>query len=263
MCFSAGQYVSRPAHGGRLHLISSTTRHVAGNSVDVVAGTRAAGRYPISCNATHPNPAASAPQSAHPLDPERRRLWCNTFSGCGTRFGTYHGCKGSWRYRAARMGLWSVLQSSAHNMVHSSLRYIWWTIAVARVIRLVKPSVFNPSYCTVTLAGLSRVRLQTPHPPSSKLSSLPLHPVDYPPQSKSHLSEPACETFRACTLKLLERLDVSAKGKMSGGNRLDWRRMKVVVEEAGADRLPWVAGMPSSSSATLFLILHFQTYWSL
>jgi ATP-dependent Lon protease len=115
-----------------------------------------------------------------------------------------------------------------------------------------KPSVFNPSYCTITLDGLSRVRLQTPYPPASKLSSLPLHPVDYPPQSKSSLSEPAGETFRACALKLLERLDMSAKSKGSGGNRVDWRRMKVVVEEAEVDRLPWVAGMPLSLSATPF-----------
>lgn len=144
-----------------------------------------------------------------------------------------------------------------------SSTHISWTIAVARIIRLVKPTVFNPSYCTVTLGGLSRVRLHTPHPPSSKLSSLPLHPVDYPPQSKSSLSEPAAETFRACALKFLEHLDVSPVSKTPGGNRVDWRRMRVVVEEADVDRLPWVAGMPSSSSAAPpFLIPHFQTYWS-
>ena len=105
-----------------------------------------------------------------------------------------------------------------------------------------KPSVFNPSYCTVTLGGLSRVRLHTPYPPSSKLTSLPLHPVDYPPQTKSALSEPAAETFRACALKFLERLDVSSKSKTPGGDRVDWRSMKVIVEEAEVDRLPWVAG---------------------
>lgn len=148
---------------------------------------------------------------------------------------------------------WGCGKSSFDNVAlnsHSSLPYIRWTIAVARVIRLMKPSVFNPSYCTITLDGLTRVRLQPPHPPSSKLSNLPLHPVDYPPQSKSSISEPAGETFRACALKFLDRLDVTAKSKMSGGNRVDWRRMRVVVEEAEVDRLPWVAGMPFSSSAT-------------
>lgn len=114
-----------------------------------------------------------------------------------------------------------------------------------------KPSVFSPSYCTVTLGGLSRVRLRTPYPPSSKLSGLPLHPVEYPPQSKSSLSEPAAEAFRACALKYLERLDASAQSKISAGNRADWRRMKAVVEETEVDRLPWVAGMPSSSAAPL------------
>lgn len=127
-----------------------------------------------------------------------------------------------------------------------------------------KPSVLNPSYCTVTLGGLSRVRLQTPYPPSSKLSSLPLHPVDYPPQNKSPPSEVAAETFRAHALKCLERLEASAKNKMSVGNRVDWRRMKVVVEEAEVDRLPWVAGVLSSSSPpSRSSLLHFQTYWPL
>lgn len=126
-------------------------------------------------------------------------------------------------------------------------------------MRLAKPSLFDPFHCTVTLGGLSRVRLQTPYPPSSKLSSLPLHPVNYPPQNKLSLSEPAAETFRACALKFLERSEAAPKNKMSVGNRVDWRRMTVVVEEAEIDRLPWVAGVPLPSSPTARSSLpHFQ-----
>ncbi|KAG9053926.1 hypothetical protein FS842_006739 [Serendipita sp. 407] len=46
----------------------------------------------------------------------------------------------------------------------------------ARITRFVRPTPLSPNVCIVTLAGVTRIRLEAPHPPSSKLHSLPPHP---------------------------------------------------------------------------------------
>jgi len=56
------------------------------------------------------------------------------------------------------------------------------------------------------------------------------------------IEEHAAEAFRTAAARLLDRLDAESKGK-GGRVGVDWRRLRSIVEDAEADRTPWVAGM--------------------
>ncbi|KAG8854338.1 hypothetical protein FRB91_003660 [Serendipita sp. 411] len=114
----------------------------------------------------------------------------------------------------------------------------------ARITRFVRPTPLSPNVCIVTLAGVTRIRLEAPHPPSSKLHSLPPHPVHYHAiPSNKLITDPAAEAFRSAAVRLVDHLDAETRGKRgkAGGTSVEWKRLKTIIEEAEPDRTPWIA----------------------
>jgi hypothetical protein len=57
------------------------------------------------------------------------------------------------------------------------------------------------------------------------------------------------ETFRSASLRLIDRLDAESKNERRGigaliGKNIEWRKLRAVIEDAEADKTPWVAGQP-------------------
>jgi hypothetical protein len=94
------------------------------------------------------------------------------------------------------------------------------------------------------LAGVTRVKLESPLPSPASLLKVPQHPVYYDVATDKPgrvVEENAAEAFRNAAVRLLDRLDSESKGK-EGRIGVDWRRLRSIVEDAEADRTPWVAG---------------------
>jgi hypothetical protein len=114
----------------------------------------------------------------------------------------------------------------------------------ARIVRFVRPTPLSPNSCIVTLAGVTRVKLESPLPSPASLLKVSHHPVQYDVATDKPgraVDEHAAEAFRNAAVRLLDRLDSESKGK-GGRVGVDWRRLRAIVEDAEADRTPWVAG---------------------
>ena len=91
------------------------------------------------------------------------------------------------------------------------------------------------------------MRLESPLPSPASLLKLPRHIVHYDiakDKAGRVVDELAAEAFRNAALRLLDRLDSESRSK-GGRSGIDWGRLRSVVEDAEADRMPWVAGMHS------------------
>ncbi|KAG8755555.1 hypothetical protein FRC14_003949 [Serendipita sp. 396] len=129
------------------------------------------------------------------------------------------------------------------NLLLQDAKLCEWGCA-ARITRFVRPTPLSPNVCIVTLAGVTRIRLEVPHPPSSKLHSLPPHPVHYHAiPSNKLITDPAAEAFRSAAVRLVDHLDAETRGKRgkAGGTSVEWKRLKTIIEEAEPDRTPWIA----------------------
>ncbi|KIM26616.1 hypothetical protein M408DRAFT_330553 [Serendipita vermifera MAFF 305830] len=114
----------------------------------------------------------------------------------------------------------------------------------ARIVRFVRPTPLSPNSCILTLAGVTRIQLETPLPSPPSLLKLPLHPVQYDitPAKGSHaIDEHAAEAFRTSAIRLLDRLNADNKSKGGQTTGVDWRRLRSIVEDSDAERTPWVA----------------------
>ncbi|PVF96387.1 ATP-dependent protease La [Serendipita vermifera] len=129
---------------------------------------------------------------------------------------------------------------------------------VARIVRFVRPTPLSPNNCILTLAGIARVQLGKPLPSPSSLEKIPMHPIHYsiPSSSEKSISEPMAETFRSAALRLVDRLDAESKNDRRGigallGKNIEWRKLRAVIEDAEADKTPWVADILCSVVPTL------------
>lgn len=98
------------------------------------------------------------------------------------------------------------------------------------------------------------MKLESPLPSSASLLKVPLHPVLYDVATDKPgrvVEEHTAEAFRTAASRLLDRLDSEAKGN-GGRVGVDWRRLRSIVEDAEADRTPWVAGMCDFAVVTVF-----------
>lgn len=97
---------------------------------------------------------------------------------------------------------------------------------------------------------------------------MPQHPVQYDvPAAKGGriIDEHAAEAFRTSAGRLLDRLDAESRGK-AGRTGVDWRRLRSIIDDAEAERTPWVAGMCELDTVnSALLIVPVQTFswqWS-
>ena len=78
------------------------------------------------------------------------------------------------------------------------------------------------------------------------LHTLPPHTVHYPTVSAGRsISEPAAEAFRSAASRLVGQLDAESRARRGRAETVEWKRLKVIIEDSEADRTPWIAGMGS------------------
>lgn len=127
-------------------------------------------------------------------------------------------------------------------------------IIAARITHFVRPTPLSPNNCIITLAGVTRVQLETPLPVLSEANRLPFHPIQYSIMDpKKGITESAVEVFKTAAVRFVERLDADAKGKerrgkFSGG---ELRRLRFIIEDAEMEKTPLVAG----KSYTILIII--------
>lgn len=115
--------------------------------------------------------------------------------------------------------------------------------AAARILRFVRPTPLSPNSCILTLAGVTRVKLEIPLPALSDSNRMPYHPVQfYTAQHSKGITEPAAEAFRAAALRLVERLDADAKSRKGKLSIAEWRKLRTLIEEAETEKTPLISG---------------------
>jgi hypothetical protein len=132
-----------------------------------------------------------------------------------------------------------VLDTTLHTLIDPAM------IIAARITRFVRPTPLSLNNCIITLAGVTRVQLETPLPVLSEANRLPSHPIQYSiMDSKKGVTAPDAEAFRSAAVRLVERLDADAKSKERRGkvSEMERKRMISIIEDAEMEKMPLVAG---------------------
>lgn len=113
------------------------------------------------------------------------------------------------------------------------------------------------------MAGVTRVRLETPLPVLSETNRLPHHPIQYSVvDSKKGITEPAAEAFRSAAIRLVERLDAEAKSQERRGKTggVEWKKLRGIIEDAEMEKTPFVAGMTRYFHRTYVFLMAILRY---
>lgn len=109
----------------------------------------------------------------------------------------------------------------------------------ARIIRVSRPSsLLSSQHHTLTVQGLTRIRLTQPLPSTPPSDHLPSHSVVYPTPAESDapISEQTVVAFRGAALRVLERLEQES-GTVGGKQYTQdvWHRLRDLVHETSAN----------------------------
>jgi ATP-dependent Lon protease len=92
----------------------------------------------------------------------------------------------------------------------------------------------------ITLHGLSRIRIPTPHPNIDDLHQSPLeHPVHYPPASPEHVPDHAVVLrFKDAARHLLDRM---VRDSPTPVKRESYSKVAHMLDDVSDQRAPWIA----------------------